>query len=224
MITFYGQPRFALATLSKQAVGYELLIRQHINVEWRLPEDLTKLPPEQFQELLEKALRALPPTTKHVSFNLERVHFVDPRFLKMVQTVQANTPVQLIVELTERHDARIDNLTLVAAAKRFFDAGIAVCIDDVGSGNNLPGVVEALTPYATAYKFGMQNLRLFTDTADLNDRLAFWAAKAAANHKQFDVSGVESLTDLDQLKTIPNCEIVQGYFFGQPVPLETAQL
>ncbi len=224
MITFYGQPRFAASALEADAIGYELLVRQYINGQWLLPEDFTALPPDHFEHLLRQALAALPATITRVTFNLERVHFVDPEFLNMVRAVQADTPVILTVELTERYDASISNPDIVAAAKAFFEAGIEVCIDDVGSGNNLPGLVEALTPYVAAYKFGLQNLRPYNDEEDLIDRLKFWSARAASRNKRFDIAGVESLDDIDQLCTLAHCDLIQGYYFGEPVPLNTETL
>ncbi|WP_390406350.1 EAL domain-containing protein [Lacticaseibacillus jixiensis] len=224
MDTFYGQPKFLLSALDANAVGYELLIRRHHNGQWLLPEDFTKLPSEQFEVLLQQALQVMPATITAVSFNLERVHFVDPQYLAMVSHVQASTPIQLTVELTERHDPTIDNTRIIEAAKAFFAAGISVCIDDVGSGNNLPGLVEAMTPYVTSYKFGLQNLRMFNDDADLRDRLAFWAKRAETSHKRFDVAGVESLDDIAYLQDLHACTYVQGYYFGQPVPLQTENL
>jgi EAL domain-containing protein (putative c-di-GMP-specific phosphodiesterase class I) len=147
------------------------------------------------------------------------MHFTDANFLAAITKVQAATAVTLTVELTERHDVNIDNTTIVAAAKRFYDANIAVCIDDVGSGNNLPGLVEALTPYVTTYKFGLQNLRAFNSPADLTDRIDFWAQRAQHHGKYFDVSGVESAEDLEQLVATHPCHLVQGFYLGEPVPL-----
>lgn len=224
MITFYGQPKFANIDNASTASGYELLVRQYIDGRWMLPEDFTALPPNQFEHLLRKALAAMPKTITRVSFNLERVHFVDPEFLEMVQRVQRDTDVILTVELTERYDPNIDNLTIVQAAKAFFDAGIDVVIDDVGSGNNLPGLVEALTPYVVGYKFGIQNLRPYATDADLDDRLNFWAQQAQSKHKRFEVAGVESLDDVEKMQDIPACSDIQGYYFGQPVPLSTDDL
>ncbi len=224
MITFYGQPKFANIDSDDTASGYELLIRQHIDGRWLLPEDFTALPPDQFEYLLRKALIAMPPTITRVSFNLERVHFVNPEFLDMVRRVQNDTDVILTVELTERYDPNIDNLTIVHAAEAFFKAGIEVVIDDVGSGNNLPGLVEALTPYVVGYKFGIQNLRPYATDEDLHDRLNFWAQQAELRHKRFEISGVESLDDVENMQRIPGCSDIQGYYFGQPVPLSTEDL
>lgn len=224
MITFYGQPKFANIDSATTASGYELLIRQQVDGRWLLPEDFTALPPDQFEFLLRKALLAIPPTITRVSFNLERVHFVNPQFLEMVQRVQADTDVTLTVELTERYDPNIENLTIVHAAKAFFDAGIEVVVDDVGSGNNLPGLVEALTPYVVGYKFGIQNLRPYATDADLRDRLDFWAKQAERKHKRFEIAGVESLDDVENTQAIPACSDIQGYYFGQPVPLSTEDL
>ncbi|WP_461215498.1 EAL domain-containing protein [Lacticaseibacillus sp. GG6-2] len=224
MITFYGQPKFDAAALGSGATGYELLIRQYRNGQWSLPEDFTTLPPAKFEQLLRQALAALPASITRVSFNLERAHFVDPEFLTMIRAVQAATPVTLTVELTERYDATISNTAIVTAAKAFFDAGIEVCIDDVGSGNNLPGLVEALTPFVAAYKFGLQNLRPYTDDTDLIDRLQFWSERAHSHNKRFDIAGIESLDDIDQFCKLAHCDLIQGYYFGEPVPLNTEAL
>ncbi|MFD1483780.1 EAL domain-containing protein [Lacticaseibacillus baoqingensis] len=221
MITFYGQPKFAAETLDKAPVGYELLIRQHVAGQWLLPEDFTKLPPAEFEDHLRDALSAIPDSAVQISFNLERMHFVDPAFFNAIIKVQATTAVTLTVELTERHDPAIDNTAIVTAAKRYYDAGIAVCIDDVGSGNNLPGLVEALTPYVTTYKFGLQNLRTFNSATDLKDRFDFWAERALHNHKYFDIAGIESLTDIEQLVSAHPSHLVQGFYLGEPVPLST---
>ena len=224
MITFYGQPKFANIDNATTASGYELLIRQQVDGRWLLPEDFTALPSDQFEYLLRKALQAIPSTITRVSFNLERVHFINPAFLDMVQHVQADTDVTLTVELTERYDPNIDNLTIVQAAKAFFDAGIEVVVDDVGSGNNLPGLVEALTPYVVGYKFGIQNLRPYATDADLRDRLGFWAEQAERKAKRFEIAGVESLDDVENTQAIPACSDIQGYYLGQPVPLCTEDL
>lgn len=46
---------------------------------------------------------------------------------------------------------------LVSAARTYQEAGLWVCIDDVGTGDNQLSLVQALSPYVQEYKFALQN-------------------------------------------------------------------
>lgn len=219
-LTFFGQPQYS-GNLTSDVVGYELLIRQRVGNHWRLPTDLTALPPAQFERLLQEAISSLPTMPAHISFNLERRHFIDPRFLQMILHVQADTATKLTVELTERRDPTIKNQQIVAAARQYFEAGIDLCIDDIGLGDNLPGFVEALAPYVSGYKFNLQNLRQMMPDRDIDERFSFWYQRAQVGHKQFHVAGVESLDEVASLRNLNACDVIQGYYFGMPVPLST---
>ncbi|WP_461213591.1 EAL domain-containing protein [Lacticaseibacillus sp. GG6-2] len=221
-LTFFGQPQYS-GKLASDVVGYELLIRQRVGNHWLLPTDLTALPPAPFERLLREAISSLPTMPAHISLNLERRHFVDPRFLEMILHVQADTTARLTVELTERNDTTVKNQEIIATARRYFEAGIDLCIDDIGLGDNLPGFVEALSPYVSSYKFNLQNLRQLMPDCDIDERFSFWYQHAQARHKQFLVAGIESLDEITKLRKLKACDIVQGYYFGIPVPLSTSE-
>ncbi len=221
-LNFFGQPQYS-GGLTSDVVGYELLIRQQAGTHWRLPTDLGALPPERFERLLSTAIASLPTTPAHISFNLERAHFVDPHFLAMILRVQAATTARLTVELTERADKTITNQQLIAAAKRYAAAGIDLCIDDIGCGDNLPGFVEALSPYVSTYKFNLQNFRQTLLDHVIDERFDFWCERAQQNHKHFHIAGIESLDELNHLRKLNACTLLQGYYFGMPVPLCTSE-
>lgn len=124
------------------------------------------------------------------------------------------------MELAESPSSQVKNTEVINAAKMFFNTGIAIFMDDVASGDQLPGLVEALTPYLSGYKFSLLNMNNFMKNADLLDRFNFWKDKAEVNHKQLDVSGVETLDDILYLKERSACELIQGSYFGAPILLE----
>ena len=218
-LEFYGQPIFKLSSLEGSAIGYELKMYQRCKKQWLLEDQPLNLSVEQLEHLLITALNVIPNSVSLLSFNLAYEQFTDLRFQAMITTLQSKLFVQLVPKLTECPGSPVRGLTVVSAVEALFDAGIVICIDNVGSGNQIPGLIEALTPYVSGYKFSVQNAAGFGRDADLMDRFSFWKNKATANHKRFDVTGVESLDDVIYLKEQQACDLIQGPYFSHAINL-----
>jgi EAL domain-containing protein (putative c-di-GMP-specific phosphodiesterase class I) len=222
MIRFFGQPKFDRQT--QQLIGYEFLLRETYHGQWRLPTNFEQFNPQTLSTLLCETIQTLPQDLVLLSFNLDQSQFVDPAFQPLLADVQAHTKIQLYVELTEQPQAA-KIADLIQAAAGFQQAGLMVCLDDVGTGANQVALVQALSPYVVEYKFALQNFRPPMDLASLAPRLRFWSELAQQQHKYFAVEGFESAKDLTALNQYYTT-ILQGYYFGKPqllpLPEDTA--
>ena len=218
-LDFYGQPIFKLSSLEESAIGYELKLYPRDKKQWLLEEQPINLPVEQFERLVIKTINAIPNRVSLISFDLTYEQFVNLRFRTMIATLQTELSVRLVPELTEHPRSPIRGSAVVSAIEALFNADVAVCVANVGSGNQIPGLVEALTPYVLGYKFSVQAAAGLGRNLDLMDRFSFWKNKAAANHKRFDVTGVESLDDVIYLKEQQACDLVQGPYFSHALAI-----
>ncbi|WP_125706395.1 EAL domain-containing protein [Lacticaseibacillus daqingensis] len=223
-LTFFAQPIFALPDAQPQVVGYELLARTRYRDVWTVPENVGAMTPDQLRQLVMRAVRALPQQAAYVAFNLHPRQFVRPAFLAAIVALQARCPVSLVVELTETRDPLVPTRELVASAHRYAEAGVPLWIDDVGSGQNLPGVVEGLTPACVGYKFALQELAGWLSPADLRDRFSFWRDRAQAADKRFVLVGVETEAELALARQQAPHALIQGCYLGAAAPLDRAAI
>ncbi|KRK33415.1 EAL domain-containing protein [Loigolactobacillus bifermentans] len=212
MIRFFGQPKFDCRT--QKLIGYEFLLRETYKGCWRLPTQFQQFSANTLSQLLCQTIQTLPQDLVLISFNLNQAQFVEPAFQPLLAQVQAQTKIQLYVELTEQPTAT-PMAALIQAAADFQQAGLKVCLDDVGTGANQLALVAALAPYVVEYKFALQNFRPAMDLASLAPRLRFWRELARRQHKAFAVEGFESAADLAALNQYAPT-ILQGYYFGKP--------
>lgn len=210
---FYGQPIFRLSALADPAVGYELKLCQQRSQQGVLSV-------EQLERVLVAALRQVPDKVSVISFDLAYEQLVDLRYQAMLTRRQKQSSVQLVPELTGYLRSPIRGLAVVKATEALVDAGMVMWMDNVGAGDQLPGLVEALTPYVAGYRFSLQGAAGFGRDGDLMDRFSFWQHKAAVVHKQFDVTGVESLDDVSYLRERQACELIQGSYFSHAVAMK----
>ncbi|WP_461226810.1 EAL domain-containing protein [Lacticaseibacillus suihuaensis] len=217
-MTFFKQPIFAWAGDRPRLAGYELLARTRYGGAWELPLNVEAMSPDQLVALTQAAIRTLGATTPSLSLNLHPRQFVRPAFTAAVAALNAGCRPQLQVELTSKRDALVPNRELIGAAQRFAASGVAVVVDDVGAGQNLPGLVEGLTPFASAYKVALQDLQPVLAPADVLDRLTFWAQRAATAGVTLVIEGVESAGDLAAMRAAWPKAQLQGHYLGEPTP------
>ena len=203
----------------RQHIGYELFAREYEDGRWSLPADFNAISAIDIRRMLSEALLHLDFTTALISFNLEQQQFIDPAYVEAVALVQSRTSITLITELTERADAGVTLDQLQRGAKRFHDAGLQVCIDDVGTGSNDLQLVTALAPYVNEYKFALQNLRPFAQLSEIAPTLNYWYHIAESQHKKMAIEGIETAPGVAKLESDYPCDILQGYYLAKPAPL-----
>ncbi len=218
MRRFIGQSKFS-GDGRRRHIGFELFAREYDNGRWSLPTDFNAITATDIRRMLSEALLHLDFTTELISFNLEQRQFVDPDYVEAVALVQSRTPIALITELTERADDTVTLEQLQRGAKRFHDAGVKVCIDDVGTGSNDLDLVTALAPYVDEYKFALQNLRPFDHIPEIVPKLDYWYNFAEGQHKKLAIEGIETAPGVAELESDYPCDILQGYYLAKPAPL-----
>ncbi|WP_125708470.1 EAL domain-containing protein [Lacticaseibacillus porcinae] len=219
MFRFFGQPKFDLDPDHPWPVGYELFVRELVDGQWVLPKDFSQLTDVTIEKLLDEIIQVLPAHTTLISFNLEQDQFIEPKYLDMVKRVAARCSVRLFVELTERLSKGVSEKQLIAAAQRYHEAGILVCIDDVGTGQNTPEMVLKMNPSISEYKFALQNFRPFESLDEIKPELDFWYSLAHRHHKMLAIEGLETKSELDDIRKDYPCDVVQGYLLGKPTLL-----
>lgn len=159
-----------------------------------------------------------------VTFNLDETQFVQAEYVGLLANLKHSLPCTLGIELTERHgdDAvNVNQLALVAAAKRYHAAGWVLCLDDVGTGANVKQLVQALDPYVSEYKYAIQNVRHQLPAQQIFQEVAAWRDRANQLGKAFTLEGLENPVDLNLIQRfVP--DYVQGYYFGKPHFLATS--
>lgn len=219
MFRFFGQPKFDLDPKHPWPIGYELFVRENVADRWVLPKDFSKLTADTIETLLNEIIQVLPEHTQLISFNLEQDQFIQPAYLEMVKRVQARCQFRLFVELTERLSADVTEAQIVVMTKRYFDAGVLVCIDDVGTGQNTPRLVQAVNESIAEYKFALQNFRPFNSLDEVLPQLDFWYDMAQRHHKMLAIEGLETEAELVRIRKEFPCDVVQGYLLGKPALL-----
>lgn len=154
-----------------------------------------------------------------VSVNLSRVHLSEPNFhLKYTEILGGyKVPPNLLeIELTE--STIFENITQMnVVVNAFKAAGLKVSVDDFGSGYSSLNLLKDLS-------FDYLKLdKEFLNTASVTERgkKVICGTKFLAD--QLDMTllaeGVETLPQVEFLRSI-GCDLVQGYYFAKPMPLE----
>lgn len=211
MLRFWGQPKYA----DQEMFAYELFLREYSGAQWRFPR-FSALDATAVIDLLIATVRSVAGEVQMVSINLDQPEFVRADYQRECARAQRACPgVQLCVELTERPYG-VAVAALAAAAAAYQQAGLWVCIDDVGTGANDPELVHALAPSVTEVKFALQN---FHDQKDFITRvspvLQFWREQASVAGVFFAIEGFETAADLT-IAANYQPDIMQGYYFGRP--------
>jgi EAL domain-containing protein (putative c-di-GMP-specific phosphodiesterase class I) len=212
MIRFWGQPKYAQA----ERFAYELFLREKIADQWTFPQNFGRFDAEDIATLLAQTVKSISKETQMLSINLDQSEFARADYLEALPQLQAQLPeMQLCVELTERPYG-VAKAALVSAARTYQEAGLWVCIDDVGTGDNQLALVQAMAPYVQEYKFALQNFHDKKDFITLvSPLLQFWREQAQLAGVFFAIEGFENKVDLKIAQNYQP-DIMQGYYFGRP--------
>ena len=230
-IVVWYQPLLNLA--SQQLTAVEALVR------WEHP-DLGLLHPAAFLEIAEHTSLIKPLTQRvlegalaqlaqwleqgidvTVAVNISTRVLGDQEFSQSVLTALANAgvpPSRLKLEVTESAlmaDPRLARSVLLELDR----VGVEISIDDFGTGysslaylTELPvAEVKIDRSFVTRMTPGSREEVIVTSTIDLGHHLGLRVV----------AEGVEDAAKLEQLGAL-NCDLVQGYHVGRPVPAEQA--
>ncbi|AMV61327.1 protein containing diguanylate cyclase/phosphodiesterase domain 2 (EAL) [Pediococcus damnosus] len=194
--------------------GYELLLREFVDDEWRVPADFSILTPELFSGLVAEAMEHLPSKSR-IMINLDHDQFVDRKMLDAIINVHEKLPdYGLTVELTERDNTKmIMDVELLRSAMYLTSKGVALSLDDVGSGVNQFELLRPLLPFVTELKFALQNFQTEIKTA--YNKLYFWQELANFLGKKFVLGGIETEEDLVIARQLA-VDYGQGYLYDRP--------
>lgn len=159
-------------------------------------------------------------TPVKISVNCSRVHIKNPNFLdRYVEICQACKipPEYIEIELTENVVFEdVENLTSII--NDIHDAGFGCSMDDFGSGYSSLNLIQYIP----------------VDTIKL-DRVFFKSAMKDLGRTESVVGSIISMSKLLNMKTVAEgvedrpvvdvlkrlgCDLIQGYYFAKPMPLE----
>ena len=157
-----------------------------------------------------------------VSVNLSRLDFELSDIKKIVDDAVAkyNIPKKYLnLEVTESAFSS-QNTNLAETIKAFRADGYEVWLDDFGSGFSSFGNLQS-------YDFDLLKIDMsFLRTFDTNPKSKLIIASIVDMAKKLGIhtlaEGVETKEQYEYLKMI-GCEIIQGYYFGKPIPVEEYQ-
>lgn len=177
----------------------------------RLDQYVMKRVVESLHECLEHGLSVVP-----VSLNLSQqdVDLMDPLAYLNKLTLQLNVPRRLVhIEITERAIAS-NRQRMLEVIDGFHESGYEVWLDDFGSAYSS---LNALHNYMfDTIKLDMEFFRNFDDRS--RDIITSIIAMAKRLGMHTLAEGVETKQQLDFLKEI-GCELIQGFYFGRPMPI-----
>lgn len=165
-----------------------------------------------YRELADKGLDVLP-----VSFNLSKLDFLYCDIFQEIEKAVTMYQVprhMLHIEITESAMA-YDPSYMQHELERFRQQGYQIWMDDFGSGYSTLNLLK---------QYPFSGVKLDMDFMfNLNDRgrqiITSFIDMCKKMGIQTLVEGVETKEQYDFLKKI-NCEMVQGYYFGRPLPYD----
>lgn len=220
------QPQLELPT--GKIVGYEALLR------WRHPER-GMIPPQEFVPIAEETgmigtigewvlrkacsdAHLLPPEC-FVAVNISPVQFVTKDFLSVVRDAIETTgiePGRLELEVTETAMMQ-DRERAAHILDELARMGISVAVDDFGTGySNLSYLIDFSFK---KLKIDQSFVRRLETDANSGAVVSTIVGLSRALGVRTIAEGVETENQATLLKAA-GCEVVQGYLFGEPGPLQ----
>jgi len=224
----YYQPK--VDTFTEQVLEYEALIR------WQDPEHGT-IPPIKFIPLAEETglivpigewviwsvckqlayLQNLPGTTPKISLNISSLQFRQSNLVGIVQqalNLFEVDPQLLDLELTE--SAVMDNVDIsIGILNNLKALGVSISIDDFGTGYSSLSYLKRF-PIDTLKVDRSFITELTTNSQDESIARAI-ITLAKSLELETVAEGVETREQLEMLRKM-ECDLIQGYLFGKPLP------
>lgn len=154
-----------------------------------------------------------------VSMNFSLYEFYSPVFVNDIQNMvkESAIPPELIeIEITET-TSQANTFMATSILNKLKDFGFKILMDDFGSGFSNIAHLNAL-PIDTVKidKSFIDGLTLDKKNADIVKLLI---ALCKANGLEVIAEGVDSKEEVSILEKI-NCDVIQGYYYSEPLPLD----
>lgn len=224
----YFQPKIAME--NEQIQGLEALVRRN-------SERLGFVSPAEFityaedtgliiplsELIIEKACEAVIQMQQYgwktpVAINISSIHFKQQNFLESIQTILERynmPPNNFEIEVTERTVMNSANET-VSKLVRLKQLGFKISIDDFGTGySSLSYLVRFPLDCLKIDRSFIQHI------GSLDEKQAVVDAIIQMSHRlkmKVVAEGVEQAQQVDILRKM-NCDIIQGYYYSKPLPL-----
>lgn len=173
--------------------------------------------------IMEKACEAVIEMQQHgrkspIAINISSIHFKQQNFLESIQAIleRYNMPANNFeIEVTERTVMNSANET-VSKLVRLKKMGFKISIDDFGTGySSLSYLVRFPLDCLKIDRSFIQHI------ASLDEKQAVVDAIIQMSHRlkmKVVAEGVEQAQQVDILRKM-NCDIIQGYYYSKPLPL-----
>ncbi|WP_125566054.1 EAL domain-containing protein [Companilactobacillus insicii] len=212
---YFVQPQ--VDTNTDTIIGYELLMKEHTPVGWRLPESFSAIDPQITADLLIQTTKVLSDKVRRLSVNISREQLMTTTISEaIIQSQQQIYPTKLVVELTEDESPNKYSIEeVLEKLTEFLDRGMQISLDDVGTGVNLFHNIKDLLPFASELKFALQNFsKKFIDER-MQQKIHFWHAMSQEYGLRLIVEGIEDKAD-HQLSDKLGVHLKQGYYYSKP--------
>jgi diguanylate cyclase (GGDEF)-like protein/PAS domain S-box-containing protein len=156
---------------------------------------------------------------EYVTINLSRIQLADKDFVTIVSDIMTSTgidPRRVVFEITES-TVMIDPQGVKETLRRIKALGIRLAIDDFGTGHS---------SLACLHEFPFDILKIdrsFVSNFRQSPEIIVMTQAVVALAKHLGMTcvaeGAESEFEVETLRVI-DCELVQGYYFGRPMPPE----
>jgi len=154
-----------------------------------------------------------------ISVNLSRIHFTNKNLAEHIcELVDAYQVPHEYIELELTESAFFDDKEVITAtANRLRALGFAVSLDDFGSGYSSLNSLRELPIDVLKLDAG------FFRGGEMDEKTKVIIREVIQLAKQLNIQivaeGIEHRTQVDFL-TENNCDMIQGYYFAKPMPLE----
>lgn len=226
----YLQPKYALA--SETVVGAEALVRwEASNASLIYPGEfiplfehngfITKLDFYMFEQVCQliRGWMDCGQTIVTVSVNFSRRHLANPHFIDELVEIanRYGVPAHNIeLELTESIIFENEDL-LETVLNKIHAAGFTLSMDDFGTGYSSLGLLKNLP--VDVIKIDRSFFTDHSDSARANAVIESIMLMAKKLHIVTVAEGIESREHIDLLRAA-GCDIVQGYYYAKPMPVE----
>lgn len=223
----YLQPKYQLD--NETVVSAEALVRWSINGELLSPARfipifekngfITKLDIYMFRKAcqLQRSWMDNGITPMPISVNFSRLHINNPHFVQELSDIADSYGIPhtlLEVEITETVIS--DNIdTLQSVLDALHGNGFTLSMDDFGTGYSSLGLLKSIPVDVLK-----MDKTFFDDSID-SARARIVISSVIRMAKQLGIctvaEGVETIANVELLRAL-GCDIVQGYYFGRPMP------